>query len=309
MKKKLILVFLVLFIIALATIVIFKEFNSVQSSAKPDADLSFAVLSDIHGNEGNLQNAIDDLYSVNSYMDALVLNGDTVDQGLDKQYDDIKDVLSKNSDKLPDTIIKNIGNHEYYDYDAENITEADVECRVNKYLEFAGTNKTYHDSWIKGYHFISLGSDYTGTEKVNAALISDEQLNWLRDTIKENYEEGKPIFVFLHQPIDMKFFNLNVKGVDKNEELKSILSNYPEVILFTSHTHLTPDKSADEEKQIVTVNTGSVNSNYVTDINSEKGFVQDSSYSNGIYVEVKDNIVIIKARDFKSNTWIYSRML
>ncbi len=52
-------------------------------------------------------------------MDALVLNGDVVDQGLDEQYDSVQKTLNKNKDLLPQTIIKNIGNHEFFDYNIE----------------------------------------------------------------------------------------------------------------------------------------------------------------------------------------------
>ena len=88
-------------------------------------------------------------------MDALVLNGDTVDQGIEKQYDSVKKTISKNKDLLPKTIIKNIGNHEFFDYDAGTNSPEQVQTFINRYLEFSGEEKVYHDTWVNDYHFIS----------------------------------------------------------------------------------------------------------------------------------------------------------
>jgi 3',5'-cyclic-AMP phosphodiesterase len=54
---------------------IFKTTTTVTSNA----DLAFAVLGDVHGNMSNLKEAIKDLHKINPGMNALVLNGDTVD--------------------------------------------------------------------------------------------------------------------------------------------------------------------------------------------------------------------------------------
>jgi len=53
-------------------------------SERPDVDLDFAVLGDVHENIDSFQAAINELYTINPGMDALVLNGDTVDQGIEK---------------------------------------------------------------------------------------------------------------------------------------------------------------------------------------------------------------------------------
>lgn len=309
MNKKIGIVGVLLIIIVVVGRLFYKGSKEIVVSEKSDADLSFAVLSDIHGNDGKFKNAVNDLYSINSFMDAMILNGDTVDQGTDAQYDNMKEALKDNEDRLPNKIIKNVGNHEYYDYNDDETSSEDTRNRVNRYLEFAGEDKTYHDTWIKNYHFISLGTDYIGEESIHEARISDEEFAWLSETIKEKYEKGKPIFVFLHQPIDMKFFNVSVTGVDRNQELKDILLQYPEVILFTSHTHLTTDEVVDNEHEITTINTGSVNNNYIEDTGEERGFKLDSSISNGIYIEVHGNKVTAKSRDFKNNTWIYTRVI
>ena len=68
----------------------------------------------------------------------------------------LKTRLSKNKDLLPKTIIKNIGNHEFFNYDIDVNSPQQVQTFINRYLEFSGEEKVYHDTWIKDYHFISL---------------------------------------------------------------------------------------------------------------------------------------------------------
>lgn len=52
---------------------------SIDKESTNNADLSFVVLGDIHDNTENFEKAIDDFYSINSNIDALILNGDNVD--------------------------------------------------------------------------------------------------------------------------------------------------------------------------------------------------------------------------------------
>ena len=107
----------------------------------------------------------------------------------------------------------------------------------------------------------------------------------------------------------MNFFGLNDTGVDKNDEIKDILLQYPEVILFTSHTHKTPNDVEDKANELIEINTGSVNSNCIADKSCEEGFKEDKSYSNGVYVEVTGGDIIIRVRDFINKNWIYTRKI
>lgn len=281
----------------------------VESTAKEasNIDLAFAVLGDIHENTGSLKKAIKDLYKINSDMDVLVLNGDIVDQGSDKQYNSIKNVLSKNKKLLPEAIIKNIGNHEFFQYNIETNSPEQVQGFINKYLEFAGESNVYHDTWVRGYHFISLGSEDGNSETLNSitAFISDKQLKWFEEKLGANYQKGRPIFVFLHQPLD--YGNGGWIGVKQSEQIKEILSRYPEVILFSSHNHSDlNENSIILNKPFTIVNTGAVHYTIIRDANS-KGGRRREPYIKGVYVEVKGNNVTIKGRDIKNKKWIFTK--
>lgn len=305
------IVIVVLLIGVIAAIYINKPQPMDRSTVSevPDVDLAFAVLGDVHENVDSFQEAINDLYTINPGMDALVLNGDTVDQGIDEQYDSVKNTISKNKDLLPKTIIKNIGNHEFFNYDIEVNSPEQVQSFINKYLEFSGEEKVYHDTWIGDYHFISLGSEDGNSETLNSitASISEEQQKWLKEKLAEKYQKGKPIFVFLHQPLSSGNGNTGWVGVKQSEKIRKILSKYPEVIIFSSHTHRDLDSSSVVLNQPFTmVHTGAVHYTLIPDANSEGGRRRES-YIKGLYIEVNGSNVVIKGRDIKEKQWIFTK--
>ena len=81
-----------------------------DSEVNTDSDLSFAVMGDIHNNTENFKNVVNEFYKLNPNMNALILNGDIVDEGKDEQYKSMKKVIDQNSNKIPEILIKNIGN-------------------------------------------------------------------------------------------------------------------------------------------------------------------------------------------------------
>lgn len=312
MKKAKIMILSTIFILIAASLLYINRSKIFPKKAEEvveitNPDLAFGVFGDVHENINHFQKAIDDFYKINPNMDALILNGDNVDQGIDEQYDSMNEILEKNKDLLPEIIIKNIGNHEFFDYNIETNSKEEVQGFINNYLEFAGEEKVYHDKWIKDYHFISLGSEDGNSETMNSvtAFLSKEQLDWLKEKIAEKYEKGKPIFVFLHQQLE--YPNSKWVGVQQEEELRNILSEYPEAILFSSHTHRDlSDNSISLDKPFTIVNTGAVHYTLVIDEYEERGIRREDEYISGIYVEVTGNTVTIKARDIKEKQWRYN---
>jgi len=312
MKKSRIVVLIIVVITLIAALVFsmnnsnaIPSSSSVNEDAVSKANLTFSVLGDIHGNTGKLKIAIGDLYSINSNMDAMILNGDNVDEGLEAQYNSVEETFKNNKSLLPKIIIKNIGNHDYYDYSKGTNSPVDVEHFKKMYYDFSGEKSVYHDKWVKGYHFISLGSESGNTKELGTvnATLSQAQLMWLKEKLAENYKMGKPIFVFLHQHL-----STSIKGwvgVVQRKELTEILSKYPEVILFTSHTHvLLSVDNVNLNQPYTTVHTGAVTYAILPD-----GYKIERLYneSQGLYVEVIGNTTTIKGRDFSKKTWVFSK--
>lgn len=309
-KSKIMIISIIIIIVSIMSALYINKPRPVAKTTETvtsNTDLAFAVIGDVHENIDNFQLVINDLYTINPQMDALVLNGDTVDQGIEEQYDSIKKVLSKNKDLLPKTIIKNIGNHEFFDYSIEVNSPQQVQTFINRYLEFSGEDKVYHDTWVNDYHFISLGSEDGNSETLNSitASVSENQQNWLKETLAENYEKGKPIFVFLHQPLNNG--NSSWVGVVQNDKIREILSQYPEVIIFSSHTHRDLDDSSVVLNQPFTmIHTGAIHYTLIPDIKSENGRRKES-YIKGLYIEVNGNNVVVKGRNIKEKQWIFEK--
>lgn len=284
---------------------IFFTKESINTSSTSNAELSFAVLGDIHENTSKLKECIKELNKINPKMDAWIFNGDTVDQGIKSQYSSVEKLLKSNKSLLPKTLIRNIGNHEFFDYTKEYNSDKDVNDFLNRYYKFSSENKVYHDKWINGYHFISLGSETGNTKELGStkAFISEIQRDWLKTKLNENYEKGKPIFVFLHQHISS--IMQGWIGVENGEELTKILAQYPEIVIFTSHTHISPEiNNITRNQPFTTIHTGAVHYTIMPDGKGGRTNIMDASY--GLYVEVNKNKINVKVRDFKNKIWIIS---
>ena len=284
-----------------------KSKTGILLSYSTELPISFAVLGDIHCNTYKFERALKDLHNINPAEDALVLNGDTVDQGLDKQYSRFLASIDKNKALLPAMLIINIGNHEYFDYSKGLNSPSMIDGYISKYLTFSSNKKVYHDTWLKGYHFISLGSEQCNTRELGntQAFISEAQQIWLKEKLAENYKPGRPIFVFLHQNLsgNTKEEDLKKTNVRQDHKIKAILSKYPEAVIFTSHTHnfLTGDNMLYIKEPFAAIHTGSVNNPLIQDVNGKKF---DPDKSQGLYVEAEKGKITVRGRNFDSSTWV-----
>ncbi|MDO5517944.1 MAG: metallophosphoesterase, partial [Clostridium sp.] len=140
------------------------------------------------------------------------------------------------------------------------------------------------------------------------ASLSEEQLSWFKEKLKEEYTPGKPIFVFLHQAIFTDFFGQDWHGVRQGDEFTDILKDYPEVIIFSSHDHKDfGDDSIHENMPYTMAYTGAVGYTLFRDEDNDGELKGNYSYNNALYVEVKDNVVTLNQRDVKDHKWINSK--
>lgn len=311
-KRTFKLVLLILLSLSVSLVVYLQDYelatySRVLPETSSNADLTFSVLSDIHSNDSKLEEALMDLYKINPNKDAIILNGDTVDQGLVSHYEDIKKTLNKSKRLLPEIVIRNIGNHEFFDYDNGTLAPEQVQTYLDRYFEFSGQKKVYNDRWIKGYHFISLGTESGNTKELGAvkALISKEQLKWFEEKLAENYVEGRPIFVFLHQHLSTAMKGW--VGTDQAKEIDSILSKYKEAVVFTSHTHVSFEtNNVFTDRPYTIVHTGGIYYQLTPD---GKGGRTREDGSQGIYVEVKGNTVTVRGREFIKKKWMFEKTI
>lgn len=164
---------------------------------------------------------------------------------------------------------------------------------------------------IQDYPFIFLGTESwgpIGAPTKDSAVLSEAQLAWLESALEDHREEKKPIFVFLHQPIpytmpaiDLEYYQ---NGIIQSKELLAILAQYPQVIYFSGHSHWDLQlQGMFLQKEFAMMNTGAIYNTYGLDDNDEENIV-DHKGSQGLYLQVYNNKVVIKGRDFSKKRWI-----
>ncbi|MDR1864554.1 MAG: metallophosphoesterase [Bacteroidales bacterium] len=214
----------------------------------------FAVISDTHfgSNEGgpsDLRNvrALKSIFSDNRRLDALFVVGDLTDNGEEFQYNILKTVYD-NPENVPTRtkVYFMMGNHDNY-----NRTSG-----ISLYLDKL-RQPLYQYVVIKGYPFITISGTGPGEDDYNTEARAFLEAN-LADA-KAKYP-GKPIFVFMHHPPrDTTYGSESVNGWG-TAIFSSILSRYPQIIIFAGHTHypLGDPRSIHQDK-FTTVNDGSTN--------------------------------------------------
>ncbi|SHE13454.1 cyclic 3',5'-adenosine monophosphate phosphodiesterase [Chlamydia abortus] len=289
--------------------------SSTSAVEAAEARLSFFVLSDIHvqswdmDSKRKFKSALEDLHRINADADALIINGD-LGNGAPADYEEIKHILNRTPH--PHKILFSIGNHEFYQawinrwgrWDQAGFPNGERDqSSISRFLSFAERDKVYEDYWIKGFHFIVLGSEkyrQSDPDVKEDAYLSSEQLQWLSDKLAEGAESGRPIFVFLHQPLPGTVSGSEERGVVQHNSLKRLLQRYPQVVLFTGHTHWElSHRGMFRRDGFWMVNSSSVYEPW-KDNNRPAG----KGRSEGLYIEVNGSTVKIRGRDLSESKWI-----
>lgn len=318
MKKTLLTTLLTTITLAVPTVS-----SHAQNTGRPV--LSFPVISDIHiqapqpKTQQKFAAALQDLRSASPAADALIINGDLTD-GEPADYQKLKETLQHNPH--PPRVYYTIGNHEFFKawHNKNRVRSAATfpngeteQASIARFLSLTGEKSVYHAKVIKGYTFVFLGSEqYRQSNPTNLedAYLSKKQLDWLEQTLTKASQTGKPIFVFLHQPLPRTVSGTytcctNNRAVIQHEELKDILNRFPEVILFTGHTHweLKLPKTFVQDN-FTMVNTSSVVQPWTDNGQPGGGIPVKGEASEGLVVNVYTDKVEIKGRSFTKKSWI-----
>jgi 3',5'-cyclic-AMP phosphodiesterase len=278
-------------------------------------DLSFAVMSDIHGDLEGFERAVRDLASSAPGLAALVINGDFLDTGRDENYRQFEACLERLRPLLPPKLVVNIGNHEFYpDYVSGPTGRAEHDAFVARYLAFSGRERVYAAEEIGGSLFISLGSESTYNtffdDSTVRANLSQRQLTWLAALLDEGEARAMPTFVFLHQPLSgtLPWTRYYDDGLAQSSELMALLGRHPGSVLFVGHSHQTwylpgwnfwrsPSGFAELDSSSIA---------RPTRIDEEKGEEIDyeARSSEALVVTARPGRVEARARDFSRASWI-----
>lgn len=191
-------------------------------------------------------------YSAGKKVDFIVSSGDQVTnaklENLDKEWKVYQSILANSSYVNP--IYECGGNHEVRQ-------DGSVEKELQAYVKGTGldssvstikSGKTYYtmtepktgDLFI----FMSLEKGYRANKYDE---FTDEQLNWLEKTLKDNYGKGKNIYLVQHALISSYGAGDDTKtpyyGGAMNPDLKttkrfvSLIEKYPNLIWISGHSH------------------------------------------------------------------------
>lgn len=293
-------------VICLVTVIYFSTATAV-ASAEPN--VTFSVMSDIHIHKTNsdahrrLTKVLKDYQEINSDMDLMVINGDLTN-GFPAHYQVLRRLLNT----VPHPPIHfTPGNHDFYkmlynhkgELDFKNVPNGwSSEQAMALFKDFTEYDNPYHDTWVKGYHFIFLATeksrDFDQSIGKNG-YISEEQLRWLKSKLNEqSADTRKPTFVFFHQPLPD---TLNGSQYDVNivqhRALRNILDNHSEVIFFSGHTHY---------------NLRTTKQQYVDNF-LMLGSSSVMRHGESLYVEVYDDYVDIHSCDHLRGEWIAEKFL
>ena len=236
-----------------------------------------------------------DIYSSNS--EAIFIVGDTINMSAESDYLFYKSILEEEKTNSAKMIYYALGNHEYM-YQS-NIVDA-----LNLFKEQLNLENHYYSVDIEGCKFIVLGSDdITPLGKMNSI-----QFQWLKQELADT-NKNTPTFIFLHQPLkdtvagslETLFGQQDYGFSSSREALRDLLKNYPNATVFSGHSHYTL-----EEYQTVLYGNGSdatfVNCGsmaYLCNLDSK-----DIGGSEGYYVEVYEDYILLRGKEFVYNKWI-----
>lgn len=273
-----------------------------QGKSTEEPLFSFQVITDTHVTEvaGHPYNrhfaqALQDIKQMAPRSAGIMHAGDVTDHGFPGEYAEFNRIWIEHRESLPRLYVTT-GNHD--------VGLGEWEDRLRRFLDSTGTSAPYHDHWIEGHHFIFLG-----TEK-NLELycsLSAEQLAWLDKMLEEDAVTGRPVFIFLHQPLKNTVAGSSETqgwhGVTEDEPLRAVLVKHPCAILFTGHTHWELEAANthhnDRGRQPSMFNAASV-AYLWTDADERK------EGSQGLFVDVYKNRVVVRGRDFMRREWVES---
>ncbi|MFR1518070.1 MAG: metallophosphoesterase family protein [Clostridia bacterium] len=282
--------------------------------------------------EENYKAALEDIKSISPETKAILTVGDHTNNGSEAEY---KTLNTIKNDILPDVpVYYTIGNHDraYTSGYGNNNTKKDV--WMDRFIEYAklssgndSINNVYYSFQLEGSYVIVLGSEVTSrNDNCNDVYISEEQYNWFTEQMETAAKTEKPIFVLIHEPfpntvsgsLPGQGWEGNPKDPDyypenKYGDLKAVADKYPQTVVFSGHTHW-----EFASKQPAVISNGKTSASYFNCSavgyiwnDNNQGYMQNGKYtgSEGLYVYVYSDKIVVKGRDFANEKWLIEKTI
>lgn len=287
----------------------------VINTKKDDCKLVVEMISDTHLEEKELfrqwflKRGLKNLQKADTDIDAVLVAGDLTNYADEPSLAKYFEIIKKFS---PAPVISAAGNHDIGhagDRDKTDITREEAMENFIKYNnEYMGTDhkNNYYSTTVNGYKFIILGDIVYDGGHWDGMDLGDEQLKFLDEELAS--AKGEPVFVCSHWPID----DINGEdtiwpdsGIDLEcNPVKEIFEKYKNVFYISGHMHAGIKSTAVQDKYGLS-NVEQING--VTYINLPTyGIINMFGLplsATGMQLEVYENEVIIRPRNFMTNKW------
>lgn len=280
-------------------------------------NLTFATISDTHMNENEsrlflLKLGLSDMHNAKHPLDAFVLSGDITHHAYEEHWSMLKKGFDSYSPA--ENIILSIGNHDTWggDYGVRVGLSHERFFRYSKEIANRDISKVYYSTKINGYTFIVLGSEDDGEN----AYISETQLAWLGSELEKAAADNLPIFVVLHQPINLTHGLPDTWGIGEPTEFKggigvqsaqveALLQQYKNIFYISGHIH----NSVTNAQTSLLYGYESVETyGNITSVNLPAYSLTRSHLETGkglgFVFEAYDDEVVIRTRSFTNSIWI-----
>ena len=223
-----------LFIVLILSVILGATFIVVDKCKEYDdfvPVLRFAIASDVHVadngsevEEKRLASLFDIAYNYSrnnntryKKLDGVIFAGDFTNLGTLYSMQKFKDIVD-NKIKPETKLVVSLGNHEFY---------SDASMAESRY-KTVFKNEVDEHFILSGFHFIKLSP--------SGEYFSEAKLSWLRAELEKASTDtpNKPIFVIQHQHVKNTVYGSTGWGADG---LYEILSDYPQVVDFSGHSH------------------------------------------------------------------------
>ena len=255
------------------------QLRKVLTGAEVEKDTVVGVLSDTHfsgaGNDAAEQERFEkalNYYKANN-ADVIIMNADLIDRSEKEAYQVFTDIVNRVYGDAPEgarpEFVMTGDNHEWFDSwhwlqkENEVLSLEDTMERFYGYMSQFDTQLKMDNGLlsstsrvVNGYTFIAFNADMLLGGQAN---YSDESLEWLDNELSKASAANpdKPIFVAIHQPpkdtVSQSETSDGVSGYNH------VLAKYPQVVLFTGHTHASIQRERSiYQKDYTVVNSGSL---------------------------------------------------
>ncbi len=239
-------------------------------------------------------------------VDAFVVTGDLTNYGDGKSVEKFFDILKKHS--TVENMIIASGNHDIGH--VEDVTHEQARQRLieffNEYID-AGIRNIYYSRDVNGYTFIVLGDQ--DDDSWDFPEYYEDQLEFLDSELARATANGKPAFVISHVPVQGPngqeiIWEDGAMRSEFGDPTREILEKYENVFFISGHLH------AGINGELVKNQFGfscveTINS--VTYVNLPTVYLVNRYGipwgGTGFQMEVYDDEVLFRARDFMTSSW------